>query len=261
METKNPVIECLMNHRSFRKYKPDPIPKETIETILRAGIRAGTAGGIQPYAFIVIDDPEIMKKVSYIHGPLAIVAVVDQYRVKRYYELNDAPFYNDQAINLFISYWDATIALHNVVVAAESLGLGGVYIGMILSQDLQESLGVPEYVVPAGLVTLGYPDEEVDLNPRLPLEAVVHRNGYRIPSDEDVASWYREGDERWRDRFENEWSEERRKEFLDHGVTNRAQHWTIGHYTEEFTRNESAGVLRNLRKAGFRLAEAAEQDD
>jgi len=251
----NPVIDCLMNHRSIRAFKPDPVPEDAIETILRAGTRAATAGGIQPYAFIVIDDPEILKKISYIPGPLAIVAVVDQYRVKRYYELNDAPFYNDFTINRMISFWDATIALHNVVIAAESLGLGGVYIGMILSQDIQESLGVPEFVVPAGLVTLGFPNEEPDLKPRLPLDAVVHRNGYQIPTDEQVMDWYREGDETWAHQRDNAWTEERRQKMAERGVTNRAQHWTIGHYTEEFTRGESAGVIRMLKKSGFQIGE------
>ena len=253
MRPSNPVIDGLLNHRSVRTFQPQPIPEETIETILLAGARAATAGGIQPYAFLVLNDPEIVKKVSYIPGPLAIVAVVDQYRVKRYYEMNGAPFYNDQAVNLFISYWDATIALHNVVIAAESLGLGGVYIGMILSQDLRESLGVPEYVVPAGLVTLGYPDEAPELRPRLPLEAVVHRNRYRIPSDEEIASWYREGDEAWRHRFETEWSQEQRKKLLERGIDHRAKQWTIGHYTEAFIERESRALLANLRKAGFRL--------
>ncbi len=253
MSPKNPVLDCLVNHRSVRKFKPEPIPEETIDTILRAGTRAATGGGIQPYAFIVIDDPDVLKKVSYIDGPLAIIAVVDQYRMKRYYESNDAPFYNDQAINLFISTWDATIALHNVVIAAESLGLGGVYIGMVLSQDLSESLGVPEYVVPAGLVTLGVPDEEPEPRPRLPLEAVVHRNRYRVPSNEEVASWYREGDEAWLERFENEWDEERRAKSLERGIDNRAKQWTIGHYTEEFTQRESNALLANLKRAGFHL--------
>ncbi len=258
MNPSNPVIDCLMNHRSVRKFKPEPIPEETIETILHAGTRAATAGGIQPYAFIVIDDPEVLRKVSYIDGPLAIIAVVDQYRVKRYYELNGAPFHNDRAINLFISFWDATIALHNCVVAAESLGLGGVYIGTVLSQNLQESLGVPEYVVPAGLVTLGVPDEEPELRPRLPLKAVVHRNGYRIPSGEDITSWYRESDAAWRDRFETELSEEQRSKLLDRGIDNRAKHWTIGHYTEEFTKRETEGLLANLERAGFRVTGSAD---
>jgi FMN reductase (NADPH) len=254
MSQTNPVIDCLMNHRSIRKFTDEPIPEETIETILRAGTRAATAGGIQPYAFIVIDDAEVLKKVSYLAGPLAIVAVVDQYRVKRYYEANGAPFHNNRAVNLFISYWDATIALHNCVIAAESLGLGGVYIGMVLARNLQESLGVPEHVVPAGLVTLGVPAEEPELRPRLPLEAVVHRNGYRIPTDEQIADWYREGDEEWQRRFKNDWDEEQRTKFLERGIDNRAKHWTIGHYTEEFVRNESEKLLANLKRGGFRVA-------
>jgi FMN reductase (NADPH) len=253
MMPTNPVLDCLMNHRSIRKFKSDPVPETTIETILRAGTRTATAGSIQPYAFIVIDEPELLKKISYIPAPLAIIAVVDQYRVKRYYELNDAPFYNDQTVNLMISYWDATIALQNVVVAAESVGLGTVYIGMILSMNLQEILDVPDHVVPAGLIALGTPDEEPQLRPRLPLEAVVHRNGYQIPSDEDIASWYHEGDAAWMDRFENEWSEEQRAKFIDRGVTNRAQNWTIGHYTEQFTRAQSKGITDNIRRAGFHL--------
>ncbi|MDD5646830.1 MAG: nitroreductase family protein, partial [Candidatus Bipolaricaulis sp.] len=207
MQETNPVIDCLMNHRSIRKFKPAAIPEATIDTILRAGTRAATAGCMQPYAFIVLDDPKVLEQVGYITGPLAVVAVVDLYRIKRYYELNDAPFYNDQAVNLLISFWDATIALHNVVIAAESLGLGGYYIGMILSQDLRESLSVPDYVVPAGLVALGYPDEAPNLAPRLPLEAVVHRNRYHIPSDDDIREWYRVHDEPWMNRFESEWSE------------------------------------------------------
>jgi len=253
MSDSNPVIDCLMNHRSIRRFTSDAIPEETIETILKAGVRAATAGGIQPYKLIVIDDPELQKKVSYVPGPLSIVSVVDQHRVKRYYELNDAPFYNDQAINLMISFWDATIALHNVVIAAESLGLGGVYIGMILSQNIGELLGAPKYVVPAGLVTLGFPDEDPEIRPRLPLEALVCRNTYAMPSDDDIRSWYREGDEQWRERFENEWDEDRRAAMTKRGVTNRAQQWTIGHYTEEFTRREASGVLRNIKQARFRL--------
>lgn len=79
-----------------------------------------------------------------------------------------------------------------------------MYIGTILPQDLPESLGVPKCVVPAGLAALGLPDETPALAPRLPVEAVVHRNGYHIPSDDDIREWYRVHDERWLNRFENE---------------------------------------------------------
>jgi hypothetical protein len=90
------------------------------------------------------------------------------------------------------------------------------------------------------------------------LEAVVHRNGYQVPSDEDIAAWYQEGDTAWQQRFENDWTEERRAKLIARGVTNRAQNWTIGHYTEEFTRNQSKGLLDNIKRAGFRLSQEEE---
>jgi len=52
----NPVIDCLLNHRSVRKFSPKPIEPEKMEEILRAGTRAATAGNLQLYSFIVLED-------------------------------------------------------------------------------------------------------------------------------------------------------------------------------------------------------------
>lgn len=53
----NPVIEALMDHRSVRKFKPDPVPEELCRLLLRPGVRAATAGHLQRYAFVVVADP------------------------------------------------------------------------------------------------------------------------------------------------------------------------------------------------------------
>ncbi len=246
----NPVIDCLLNHRSIRKFKPDPIPDETVNLILQAGTRAASEGNLQAYSFVVVDEPDLVKKLGFF-APIALVALVDQYRLKRWFELNDAPFYNDQAVNLFIAYWDAVIALQNTVVAAESLGLGTVYVGMILSTDVQEILGAPEYVFPAGLVFLGYPDEEPPLRPRLPLDAVVHRNQYHIPTDDEIRGFYKEKDALW-----DELNPERKRKFEGKGIKNFAQAVTLGHYTPKFIEGESRRLINNIKRAGFRLLEA-----
>jgi len=245
----NLVIDCLLNHRSIRKFKPNPIPDDTIETILQAGTRAASAGNLQAYSFVVVDKPDLVKKLGF-SAPLAVVALVDQYRLKRWFELNDAPFYNDQAINLFISYWDAVIALQNVVVAAESVGIGTVYVGMILSTNVQEVLGAPEYVFPAGLVFFGYPNEEPPLRPRLPLDAVVHRNNYHIPTDDEIQGFYKEKDALW-----DELNPERKRKLKERGIKNFAQAVTLGHYTPKFIESESKKLITNIKRAGFRLLE------
>jgi len=243
----HPVIEALMSHRSIRRFKPDPVPPETVDTILRAGVRTASAGNLQAYSLVAIDDPQRLAKMAF-KAPLAITALVDQYRLKRWFELSGAPFYNDQAINLFISYWDAVIALQNIVIAAESLGLGTVYVGLVLSTDVQETLGAPEYVVPAGLVFIGTPDESPPLRPRLPLDAVVHRNTYHRPTDEEIRTYYADKDAQW-----ESMDPERRRKLEAKGIHNTAQAVTLGHYTPQFIEGESKHLLENIRRAGFRL--------
>lgn len=247
----NPVIDCLINHRSIRKFQDHPLEAETLELLFKAGVRAATAGNLQHYSLIVVDDP-IKRKVllgeQETEHATAIFAVVDTYRLKRWFELNSAPFYFDQLANLLISFWDAVIALHNIVIAAESLGLGAFYIGNVLSMDIAGVLGTPEYVFPAGLALFGYPDEQPKLAPRLPLEAVVHHNSYQIPSDEQVGAYYQSKNRRWDDISEGE-----RQKLLSQGITNWAQRVTLGHYTPEFIESESLAIMENLHMAKFRL--------
>ncbi|MCX6096621.1 MAG: nitroreductase family protein [Candidatus Bipolaricaulota bacterium] len=245
---RNPVTDCLLNHRSIRKFKPDPIEPGKIDAILHAAIRTATAGNLQAYALVVVDDPKRLKEMKLDSAPAALFALVDQYRLKRWFEVSGTPFYNDQAANVLISFWDATIALQNAVVAAESLGLGTLYLGTVLSENVQEVLGAPQYTFPAGLVLLGYADETPALRPRLPLEAVVHRNRYHVPTDEEIRGFYREEDARY-----EALPEETKAMLRKKGVTNRAQHRTIGHYTEELIRRESEAILANLKRAGFRF--------
>jgi len=248
-----------MNHRSIRKFKPEPVDPAVLDVILKAGVRAPTAGGLQHYSLVVVDDPAIKERLagkpdprpSVIEAPVVIVALVDEYRMKRWFALNDAPFYNDHLVNLLHGFWDAVIALHNIVVAAESLGLGTVYIGAVLSMDIADILKTPEYVFPAGMVCIGHPDETPPLRPRLPLEAVVHRNGYRIPTDDDIRAYHQERDQHW---FQQ--SEEWRREWEAKGIHNTAQRVAMGlraEHTEAFLAEESRRVLDNLHKAGFRL--------
>ncbi|MCU0486878.1 MAG: nitroreductase family protein [Anaerolineales bacterium] len=247
----NAVIDCLMNHRSIRKFLDKPIEPEILDTILQAGTRAATAGNLQHYSLIVVDDKEKKRALwddEMLDAPALIIAVVDEYRLKRWFELNEAPFYFDQVTNLLIGYWDAVIALQNVVVAAESLGLGTVYLGEIISKDLAGILGTPPYVFPAGCVVVGYPDESPELRPRLPMDAVVHRNGYHLPSDDEINTWFKQKDERWLGL-----SEQARQKFIEQGITNWAQRTTLGHYTAEFIAEDSAGVFRNLSAAQFKL--------
>lgn len=248
----NPVIDCLLSHRSIRKFAPRPIEPEMLDLILTAGTRAASAGNLQHYSLIVIDDEE--KKKALMDNPMTenaimVMAVVDEYRLKRWFELNNAPFHFDRIAHVMIGVWDAVLVLQNIIVAAESLGLGTVCIGGSIGFDIRSVLGTPDYVVPAGMALIGYPDEAPELRPRLPLEAVVHRNGYQIPTDDAIRVFFREKDRQWDDM-----PEERREELAARGIENTAQRLTMGNYTQEFVANRSRAILRNIENAGFKLA-------
>jgi nitroreductase len=254
----NPVIDCLLNHRSVRKFIQKPIEPEKMELILKAGTRAATAGNLQLYSFILIEDDNRKKElvkawdsraIRLSTSPAIIIALVDQYRVKRWLELHsEHEIISNRPNNFFLAIWDTLIALQNMVVAAESMGIGTCYVGSIFEMDVQKVLDVPEYVFPAGMVCMGYPEEIPDLSMRLPLEAVVHRNLYRLPTDDDIAEWYKERDNVWETVSDN--IKQRLAEQDIHGI---AQALAVQKFSDEITGKRSKGIRENLRKSQFDL--------
>jgi len=245
----NAVLQTLLNHRSIREYRPDPVPDDVLHRILDAGVRAPTAGGLQHYSLMVIDDTARLRSLNADAAPLAVMALVDTYRLGRWFQRHGVSLMRDELVSLFIGFTDALLALQNVCIAAEGLGLGTCYQGTVLSADTRSLLGTPEYVAPAGLLLLGYPAEAPGSSPRLPLEAVVHRNSYQVPSDEEIDQWYAERYPDW----ETGRDPEVRERLAAVGIENWAQWIALGQFTRESLEIESMGLLDNLRSAGFRL--------
>ena len=244
----NPVIESLKSHRTIRAFRPDRIDDAQLNAILEAGTRAATC--FQPYSFLVIDDPEILKEIAMYAVPAAVLLTIDLHRYQRYLTLHDAPIHIDSAFHLLHVHWDAILALQNVVVAAESLGLGTVYIGRVHMMDLHELLELPENVFPAGLVLIGYPaGERSEKRPyRLPMEAVVHRNRYRVPTDEELEAWYGPYKELFDRQYENLTDEDRQR-LAAEGVQSGLQR--LSHLEGSFYQEADAATLGNLRRGGF----------
>lgn len=251
----NPVIECLLNHRSVRKFKPDPIPEETIRTLVTAGSRAATAGNLQMYTFLIVDDKDKVALFEEEIGPaikrppLIIIALIDLHRIKRWLEVNESkpPVLNTPAY-FMLGFCDAIVALQNVVVAAESLGLGTCYCGSILEFDVQKHFETPDHVFPAGMVCIGYPNEDPPLRHRLPIEAVMHRSTYQVLDDRTIRRLYHQRESVW-----ESVSEVRKAKLREQGIHNIPQALAVQRFSEQVTRNRSEGILRNLRKAGFRF--------
>jgi nitroreductase len=86
---------------------------------------------------------------------------------------------------------DVALLAQNVLLAAESVGLGGVFIGGIRNdpQTVAEQLKLPELVTPVFGMCLGWPAQHNPVKPRMPTELVLHQDEYRDPSEEQMAAY------------------------------------------------------------------------
>ncbi len=259
----NAVIKCLNDHRTVRKFTDRKIEPEMLETILHAGTRAANGGNLQLYTFLVLDDQETLAdldkalEVPFIERSncaTVVMALADHHRVRRWLQMHsDSEVVNNRPYGFFMAMWDALIALQNAVVAAESLGLGTCYLGSGPELDIKKLYGAPEYVFPAGMVCLGYPVARPKLSMRLPLEATVHHNRYRMPTDDDINRWYAERDRVW-----DKVPKSRKAELAGQKIAGIAQALAVQKFSPEIVELRSKGMLVNLRKSGFDLVTGLE---
>jgi len=196
------MTDTLLNHRSIRKYKQDPIPNTILDYILEAGTMASTTGNMQLYSIIVTTDEAMKEKLSPCHfnqpmvkeAPVTLTFCADFNRFNLWCRQRKAEPGYDNFLSFFTAAIDALLVAQNVCVAAEDAGLGICYLGTTTytAGKIIEILDLPRGVVPVTTVTLGYPDERPEQTDRLPLEAVVHREKYMDYTETDLDEYYRE---------------------------------------------------------------------
>lgn len=203
----NEVIELLMQHRSIRKFKDDPIPDDTLATIIQAAQMASTSSNVQAYSVIAIKDRKTREQLMRLSGnqqyvlesPVFLVWCADLYRLSKASDKHAATgqgeqgdSYADTVENLLIATIDTALAAQNAVVAAESLGYGIVYIGGLRNQiqEVAELLELPELVYPLFGMCIGVPDQQPLSRPRLPLEGVLHTDKYQKENIETAIETY-----------------------------------------------------------------------
>jgi len=192
------LYEIMMKRRSVRGFEDRPVPPEILDQLLDAANSAPTGGNIQPWSIIVVEEKEARANLADMvggqpwvaNGPVSLVFCLDYYRVKRWASMFDVDFCGERAFCMFlIAYADVMCAAQNAVILAESHRLGSVYIGTIQANmaRAREYFGIPRYVLPVMVLTLGYPRRVPSHIPKLRTEAVVHRERYRVPDDEEIS--------------------------------------------------------------------------
>ena len=161
------LLRIIYNRRSVRRYERRPVPDDVLRSVLEAGRQAPSARNLQPYCFIVVRDPELKKKLIFSEwnkfieeAPIVIVGCGDS-RAK----------------------WavvDVAIALQNMVIAAEALGLGTCWIGHFIEDEVKRILRIPDYMRVVAMITLGYPAERPGPRPKKSLEELVRYDTYPL---------------------------------------------------------------------------------
>jgi nitroreductase len=187
----NETLETLLGHRSVRAYLPDALPDGTLETLITAASSAATSSNMQLWSVVSVTDPAVRAKMVTWAGnqahiavaPLFLVWLADLSRTRRIGEADGREMaalpYTETLITAVI---DAALAAQNAVVAAESLGLGTVYIGALRNrpEDVASALGLPPGVVAVFGLCVGHPDPAVatGIKPRLAQSVVLHHDRY-----------------------------------------------------------------------------------
>lgn len=191
------MYELMMKRRSVRNFKDQPISEEIIMQLLDAANNAPSGGNIQPLSIILLQDAENRAKLAGMVGnqpwvrnaPLSMIFCLDFNRIKRWAVLNGTEFKGEQAFSHFlIAYADLMVAAQSVVILAEGLGLGSVYVGTIQScmDTAREQFSIPKFVLPLMILTLGYPKLTPRSIPKLEREVIVHREQYHTPADDAI---------------------------------------------------------------------------
>ena len=171
----NPIIEIMLNRKSIRKYKPEMPSDETIETVVRAGQQAPFAS--QLCSLLLQRGP----KDTPFKAPLLFIICVDSHKWELVMAERDWQMdVDDDALLLLLGMQDAALMAENMVIAAESLGMGSCFLGgMPFNSDaLIEKFKLPKRVFPMVGLTMGFPAENPPPRPRYPLDFVLFENEY-----------------------------------------------------------------------------------
>lgn len=187
----NDILSLLLARRSVRRFGPRPVTDDELAALVAAAQSAPTSSNLQPWSVIAVRDPARKVRLAGLaanqgfiaQAPLFLVWIADLGRARRLagragVEVAAA----DYLETTIIGFVDTALAAQNAVTAAQSLGLGSVFVGAIRNhpEEVAAELGLPPHTVAAFGLAIGAPDptEPAGVKPRLPQAAVLHQERY-----------------------------------------------------------------------------------
>lgn len=203
----NDVLALQLAHRSVRKFTAEPVTEAQLTAIVAAAQSASTSSNLQHWSVIAVRDAARRSRLGALAGPgnqrfieqapLFLVWIADLGRARRLADRSGLPSAAaDYLETTLVAFIDTALAAQNGALAAESLGLGAVFVGGIRNHpaEVAAELALPMHAVAAFGMAIGAPDpsEEAGIKPRLPQPAVLHHERYDAPAADGHIPMYDE---------------------------------------------------------------------
>lgn len=184
------TLEAIRTRRSVRKFSDQQVEPEKLQAVLEAVQQAPSWANMQCWRLVVVTDPAVKERISEL-------SYVEAFFATRGYKSNPAQKALAEAPVVIVACAEPTesgelrgqqyyladmgIAAENLMLAAHSLGLGSVFVGVFEEEDLGELLDIPPGIRIVGLFPLGYPHGGVATGPpRKPLTQIVHYEKWKV---------------------------------------------------------------------------------
>ncbi|MHA2008741.1 MAG: nitroreductase family protein [Promethearchaeota archaeon] len=197
------LYDLIIKRRSVRVFKDEKIPVDTINKLLDAANNSPSGGNLQPISIITVQSTEAREELGSLIGsqpwvknaPLSLIFCIDFFRLKKWATLSETEFQGENTLSHFlIAYADLMCAAQNVVLLAEDLGLGSVYVGSIqgIVDKVREYFMIPKLVLPMMLLCIGYPESKPNTISKLNKNIITHDEKYRLVTESEIQKAYDE---------------------------------------------------------------------
>ena len=196
----NPMIDLIRSHRSIRKFSDRAVDDETLKCIIEAAQCAATSHFVQAYTVICVKDKSKRQTIARLAGPqvwverapVFLVFCADLNRLESVCRQNGVEMEKGWAEQFVTATVDVALLAQNVLLAAESVELGGVFIGGIRNdpQTVCDLLAIPDQAYPVFGMCLGWPAHDPPPKPRLPVEAILFTDRYPNTHDSQIIDAY-----------------------------------------------------------------------
>jgi nitroreductase len=167
------VLEAIKGRRSIRAFTNQPVEQKLVKTLIDSARHAPSAGNIQPWEFVVVNNPSVKRQLAVAalnqafikEAPVVIVVCANEVMSESGYGSRGKTLYCIQ---------DTAAATQNILLTAYAMGLGTCWVGAFREEEVKQAIGLPDGVRPFAIIPIGHAAANPSKRPRRPLGEITH---------------------------------------------------------------------------------------